>query len=183
QLQGAYLGEAQLQRANLVEAQLQGAYLGEAQLQGAYLGEAQLQGAGLSFSQLIGIMDTPMSLDQTNLSAVTNDGGALRFVDLSGARFDHRTNFRNAFLDASVEVPRAFELSNRRPCQWAWARAGNGGDPLTDSQFYAFWLGWLLTNPDRTERDVRLIWRGITPEERHDIDPVSPPPGCVWHPD
>ena len=94
-LEGADLPGAQLQDANLFGAQLQDADLGRAQLQDANLRRAQLQDANLRRAQLQGSMwhyailtgtaEQPNVPFSTNLSASTNNGGALRFVDLSRA--------------------------------------------------------------------------------------------------
>jgi hypothetical protein len=124
---------------------------------------------------LSGIKDSPQVLDDTNLSASTNDGGALRYVELRPARFDRSTDFRNAFLDSSVDVPHVLEERAGRPCQWAWARDANGGAPLTNVQFYSMWRGWLQTDQDffdGTWRSIAPAWDAVTP--------VSPPPGCTW---
>jgi uncharacterized protein YjbI with pentapeptide repeats len=96
QLQGAKLSSAQLQEADLLGAQLQGAKLIGAQLQGADLLGAQLQGTNLSRAQFD---------PNTNLSAATFRGAALRSVDFTTLPqiADH---LEHLFGDDTVKLPR-----------------------------------------------------------------------------
>jgi hypothetical protein len=106
QLQGAYLLGAQLQGAKLSSAQLQEAYLLGAQLQGAKLIGAQLQGADLLGAQLQGTNLSRAQFDpNTNLSAATFRGAALRSVDFTTLPqiADH---LEHLFGDDTVKLPR-----------------------------------------------------------------------------
>lgn len=169
QLQRADLWRAQLQEADLIEAQLQGADLSETQLQGAYLREAQLQGAvligaQLSVSHLNGRPDKPLHLEKTNLIASTNNGGALKFADLTEAAFNWRTDWRNIFLDASVSMTDVFRQQMGGLCQQAPTILG-------EEEFYAHWRGWLEAAPEGFEYD----WKTIAPAWYHNIPPIAPP--------
>ncbi|MGH1578014.1 pentapeptide repeat-containing protein [Planktotalea sp.] len=170
QLQNADLSRAQLQDANLSEAQLQDANLSRAQLQDANLRRAQLQGAVLHFAELTGKKSQINFLNATNLSASINNGGALRFVSLAGARFDAKTDFRNAFLDGSVARSAAFDEQMGTPCQWH-------ADILADEQFYGRWRGWVEAKPARRVSDD---WRFVGPAKWRDVTPIPPPEGCEW---
>lgn len=94
-----------LRGANLFRTFLAGANLSEAQMEGAILIGAQMKGANLSRALLTGTSDAPNLLHATNLRASINNGGALRFVDVTSAEIDDRTDWRNAFFDSSVTVP------------------------------------------------------------------------------
>jgi uncharacterized protein YjbI with pentapeptide repeats len=165
-LNGANLNEARLNGANLGRAQLEGAYLAGAHLEGTFLGWARLNGAevwgarltgaylfgarlegasvsgtgldraDLSYSSLMGTTGSAVSFRSTNLSAAVNDGGALRFADLSGAILDAKTDFRNSFGDGTVTLPGGFFGDFGRPCQWA-----GDDEALSDEAFYARWRG------------------------------------------
>ncbi|MCP3972215.1 MAG: hypothetical protein GY717_18210 [Rhodobacteraceae bacterium] len=146
---------------------MQGANFWEAQMQ-----EARMMGADLSRSTLTGMPDSPNPLTRTNLTAATNHGGALRFVDLTMIEFDAATDFRNAFLDASVALPDGFrdQMSGGKsgePCQWH-------PEELSDDEFHARWRGWL---------EVRPFWDSwvlYAPEAYRNIKPIPPDPGCEW---
>jgi hypothetical protein len=105
-LQGANLTRAKLQGAKLSSAQLQEAYLLGAQLQGAKLIGAQLQGADLLGAQLQGTNLSRAQFDpNTNLSAATFRGAALRSVDFTTLPqiADH---LEHLFGDDTVKLPR-----------------------------------------------------------------------------
>lgn len=169
-MEGASLRRAQLEGANVRRAQMEGADLLGAQMGGVDLRGAQMEGADLSFSKLMGMADHVIVLQDTVLDAAVNNGGALRFVDLSPAISNPASDFRNSFGDASVVLP-DFIGEDDRPCQWA------RGDPLPDEAFYARWRGWIELFPGGGEN----IWRSNAPEGWHDVQPVPPPPGCTWH--
>ncbi|MEM6386338.1 MAG: pentapeptide repeat-containing protein [Pseudomonadota bacterium] len=147
EMQGAVLNLAQMERANLSFAKLTNASLFGAQLEGANLFSAQLDNvnlegaklfdANLSFSIIWGRKDDPISLKGTNLSAAKNNGGAIRFSDLSGVVWDEKTDFRSAFLDATVTLPSGFYERMDKPCQWLV------GETLSESEFFSLWNWWL----------------------------------------
>jgi uncharacterized protein YjbI with pentapeptide repeats len=178
-LTGAFLDDARLVGAemrgtNLSAVRLNGADIGgtamseanlwSAQLEGVSLAGAELLGANLSYSRLVGSADSPLVLEWTNLDAVRANGSALRFVDLRAAIFSPTSDFRNAFGDATVLLPIPGE---NRPYQWPRRE-------LSDREFYARWRGWLALAPEAPS------WASIAPDEWHDVEPVPPPPGCVW---
>ena len=105
-----------------------------------------MEGANLSFSRLLGLKDRVTSLDRTNLNAVTNNGGALRFVDLTGAAWDEQTDFRNTFLDATVTVPAEFRNRMGHPCHWI-------APELDDTEFLSLWRWWV----ERVPRDIYFL--------------------------
>lgn len=195
QLTGADLGGAQMEGADLSGAQLQGARLFGAQMQGADLSGAQMQGANLSFTLLTGEPDEPQrpfeivfsgdqplkTLASTFLGAVENQGGALRAIDLTVAEFDPATDFRNAFLDASVTVTDAFRAQMGNPCQWA-------AEVLGDEEFFGRWRGWIeagsmdhggIQTPFGSVK-LSVQWEVIAPSEWRDVGPIPPPEGCAW---
>lgn len=139
-------------------------------MEGVDLFGAQMQGADLSYSNLTGTSEKPILLTSTNLSAVINNGGALRFVDLSTATFSTETNFRNAFIDGTSIVPAEFARANGNPCQWVLDRA------LSEEEFLGRWLGWI----DLNERSL-LPWFFLAPEGFEDVTPIPPDdPDCRW---
>lgn len=176
-MQGANLKFAQMHRADLKRARMEEAFLRGAQMEGVNLElarmpvvdlkRAQLQGANFSFSSLTGREDAQNSLDQTNLSRSINNGGMLRFVDLTDAEFDSATDFRNAFLDASVTMTGSFRTQMSSPCQWSDEKLGK-------TEFYGRWRGWVEAGPSSPS------WSDISPKGFEDVTPISPPPGCAW---
>lgn len=163
-LEGANLFGARLEGADLTGARLEGANLFGARLEGANLSGARLEGADLSLSTLTGTADQPMTLRSTNLSAVINNGGALRFVDLRLVISGAASTFRNSFADATVLLPESIEP----PCQWVRER-------LSDADFFARWRGWVEAAPNNQ------AWHLIAPEQWSDVEPKPPPAGCEWH--
>jgi len=123
--------------ADIFRAKMNGADLRLAQMEGANLSGAQMEGANLSLSHLVGLTDRPISLVNANLTAATNDAGVLRFVDMTGAMWDNRTDFRGAFLDGSVLLPDGFFERMGRPCQWVL------NAELNDAEFYSLWRWWV----------------------------------------
>ncbi len=177
-LERVQLTYADLSKSDLSGAGLSHANLRGAQMQGAILWEAQMQGANLSLSLLTGRPDRPTIDNDTDLSASTNDGGALRSVDLTPARFNHETDWRRVFLDASVRVSPDFRRTMEFPCQWIWAETANAGKPLPDDMFFAMWRGWLISL-----RGTDRNWTDIAPHEWHDVAPIAPPDWCRFDPD
>ena len=116
-------------------AQMDSVYLRSAELEGANLLGAQMKGAALSFSRFFGSADRMIGLITTNLNAVTNNGGALRFVVLTGAARDEQTDFRNVFLDGTVTMTPAFRTRMGHPCQWIT-------HTLDDTEFLSLWRWW-----------------------------------------
>ncbi|MEP3333474.1 pentapeptide repeat-containing protein [Sedimentitalea sp.] len=179
QMQGASLNRAQMQGANLIEAQMQGARLSWAQMQGASLSGAQMQGADLSGALLTGALENPNIASRTNLSASTNNGGALWFVDLRSAEIDAFTDWRNAFFDGSVLVPNDRKTQIGQPCLWGWI--AKNPDPLPDKEYFGRWRGWLTLDPEWDDGD--WSWLSSVPEDWRDVAPIAPPPDCIWHSD
>lgn len=106
-----------------------------AQMEGADLSDAQMERADLGLSRIFGLTDRRSVMTDTNLNASTNNGGALRFVDMTDALWDDKTDFRNAFLDASVIRPKPFEARMGTPCQWVT-------EDLKDQDFLSVWRWW-----------------------------------------
>ena len=170
-LRQADLREAVLKGTNLFGAQLPQADLRLARLINVTLGRAQLVGANLSASLILGTADQPKRFDNTDLSASLNAGGALRYVDLTGALLDPATDWRNVFYDASVRVPAPLRGQIGQPCLRDLPSV-----PLEDAAFFARWRGWLQMNPGWDED----YWPIIAPERWHDIPAVAPPRDCRW---
>ncbi len=131
-----------------------------------------LSGADLSDALLTAQPTDITLLEDTNLRAAANDGGARRFVDLTDIEFNAQTDFRNAFLDGSVAYADAFArqmgASQARPCQW-WPT------PITeDAEFFGRWRGWLEhpSNPNEF-----LFWSFPAPDPRQDVTPIPPARG------
>lgn len=108
-------------------------------------------------------------LEGTNLRMSINDGGMLRFADLSGAKFDAATDFCNDFLDASVTMTSAFRDRMGNPCQWAEG-------VLEDNEFDGRWRGWIEAH---SPYDWRSGWAYEGPDAYRDVMPIPPPPGCM----
>ncbi|OLS51318.1 hypothetical protein BV392_04425 [Rhodovulum sulfidophilum] len=168
QMEGANLSGAQMERAVLIDAQMEGADLSVVQMEGANLSGAQMEGADLSMSFLTGVRFEPLIIQSANLRAVTNGGGALRFADFRSVTFNEETNFRNAFLDGSVQITDGFRKQMGDPCQWH-------ADVLSDEEFFGRWRGWL----EASGMDSRH-WSNISPAGWSDVASIAPPEGCVW---
>ena len=176
-LQGAKAQGANLERANLSFVNLSPGVSGNTDLTGAVLTKAdlrwaQIQGAILSYSRMTGINSNPTELVGTNLSATVNDGSALRFVDLTLADFDNRTDWRNTFLDPSVTVTDFLRHRAGDPCRWRWADRANGGEPLDDEIFYGIWRGWLEADPNPP---FFWGWPDFAPEDWRDVTAIAHP--------
>ena len=187
QLQDADLSSAQLQGANLFGAQMQNTILRDAQMQNTELREtlfrntdlvrAQMQNSVLDFAVLTGVPDRQNVLFATNFSSSTNDGGMLRFVDLSHAQFDEKADWRNVFLDASVTDAGFKRIAARgAPCQWVRALIED------EAEFMALWRWWSGLVAGRN------IWQSIAPKGHEGTKVASPalrakygiPEDCTW---
>jgi alcohol dehydrogenase YqhD (iron-dependent ADH family) len=126
-------------------------------MEGANLWGARMEGADLRRSRIFGLTHRVSALTP-NLSASTNEGGAIRLVDLSDAVWDAETDFRDAFLDASVTVPDAFTTRMGSPCQWVDTR-------LSDTEFMSVWAWWL---------DQLEIGRFLQPSDIRNIPRPAP---------
>lgn len=116
-----------------------------------------MQGARLDFSALIGGAKRPIPFQSSNLSGVTNDGGALRYVNLTEAIFDTPPDLRNAFGDGSVDRPETIP----RPEHWPL-------HILDDTEFYGRWRGWVEAGREPE------IWAEIAPEGFEDVEAIPP---------
>ncbi|MCA0869707.1 pentapeptide repeat-containing protein [Seohaeicola saemankumensis] len=174
QMQGADFSGAQMEEAALSRAQMEGAVLWGAKMQGADLWGAQMEGADLSRALLTGTAKKLDLLHSTNLSASTNYGGALRFMDLTKTKFDSQTDWSNAFFDVSVIVPPNWRAQIGQPCLWNWIATQT--DPLSDEEFFGHWRGWLTLDPKWRDQN----WQFIAPEPYHDVPILPPPTGCRW---
>ncbi|MEM6826211.1 MAG: hypothetical protein AAF566_13980, partial [Pseudomonadota bacterium] len=136
------------------------------------LSRARMNGAVLDYSLLQGTPEKPNRLSSTNLSSAVNNGGALRWLDMSEVIFDPRTDFRNAFLDGSVDMTDAFaaqmSADGEEPCQWQRDRE------ITDSaEFYGLWRAWV-------EKGT-VPWLLVAPRGWRDVDPIDAfPKDCEW---
>lgn len=176
QMNGADLSWAEINRANLSGAQLNGSNLIGARMESVRLSRSQMEKANLSASYIVGGENGDVVFDRTNVSASVNHGGALRFVDLSGAVFDDQTDFRNAFLTDSVILPDDPLLGLRDLCQMV-------PEPLTDEEFHAHWRGWWEHSSNPNSDGIR--WERFAPAAYDNIPPALnyPPPGCTWKTD
>lgn len=167
QMKGAYFANAKMDGADFLAAQLEGAQFHDAQMEGAWFtgaylkgakfSQAKMKGARFTGSLLAGTCDQLIVLNSTDLRAATNNGGALRFVDLRRALVDARTDFRNAFGDGSVKLHDAMA----RPQHWP-------AEILDDAEFFGRWRGWLDAGP----RNV--LWNGIAPAAYKNVHPIAP---------
>lgn len=132
----AILRTAQMEKTNLFSAQLDGADLRGAIMQDVNLNGTKLPGANLGFAAIFGSDFLETTLSVTNLAATQASGTALRYVDLTQAEWDDKTDFRNAFLDASVTVPDYFRARMGNPCQWLSERLGY-------REFHSVWRWWI----------------------------------------
>jgi len=130
------LSGASMERAKLTRAQLQGANLSFANLEHTDFSWTNLSGATLSGSRFFGSDDRVLRLKSTNLSAVTNVSGALRFLDTTDAIWDEHTDFRNVFLDDTVKRSNEFRTRMGNPCQWVKVK-------LSEKEFFSIWRWWL----------------------------------------
>jgi len=176
QMPGAVLVDPKLEEVDFRWAKMQATLLIRAQMQGTNLSRAMLEEANFSNSFLAGTVKRKNTLHYSNLSASLNAGGALRFVDLRDILFDQATDFRNAFLDGSVQMTDAFRDQMGTPCQWA-----GEPEPLSDKVFFGRWRGWIehTTNPN----PPLLGWSIMAPEGFKDVTPIAPPDGCEWKTD
>lgn len=153
---GINLWDARLEGAKLDRAQLEESALNFANMAGVKLYGTHLEGADLSYSFLSSPADHSAILKDANISAATNNGGALRDLSLEGVIFDPNTDFRNVFLDGTVSVPEDFARQMgrpaSRPCQWV-------EDPLSDAEFFSIWRWWILKNDSYTRKFNTEMWR------------------------
>ncbi|MBL3596585.1 pentapeptide repeat-containing protein [Rhodovulum sulfidophilum] len=168
QLERADLSWAQLAEADLRNARLNGADLRSAQLKRVKLLQVQMERANLSRSFLTGAPTESLLLQLTNLAAAENNGGAVRFADLRGAVFDEETDFRNAFMDGSVQVSDGFRQQMADPCQWH-------ADTLSDEEFFGRWRGWIEATGGASSD-----WPLVAPSGWLEVRAIPPPEGCVW---
>lgn len=156
----------------LANSFLTGANLSEAQMEGASLWGALMEGAMFDYTRLTGVKTAYNTFADTTLSMSTNNGGMLRFVDLTGVEFDGGTDFRNAFLDGSVRMTDAFRQQMGDSCQWH-------DDVIEDDEiFYGRWRGWIEATP--SSPFALQIWASIAPEGFEDVEAIEPDQGCVW---
>lgn len=95
---------------------------------------------------------------------------------VSDAAFDRQSDWRNVFLDASVEVPPELRQWMGDPCQWRWAetyRDDNG--PLSDAEFFGMWRGWL-----ERAQDQLITWEQYAPDRWREVPAIAPPSECTW---
>ena len=173
----AKLQNARLERANLTGARFrntegQAASFWRAKMHDTDLRTAQFQKANLSYTLITGTDEVPNVLEFTNLEGSTNAGGALRHADLTDVIVDADTDFRNAFMDASVTLPDAFRAQLGDQCQ------SPQKDVLTDAEFYGRWRGW-IEHPSNPSRPA-LRWIDLAPPGMDNLTAIPPPEGCMW---
>lgn len=132
----AILRRALMEKTNLFSAKLDGADLRGAIMQDVILNGTKLHGANIGFAGIFGSDFLETTLSVTNLAATQASGTALRYVDLTQAEWDEKTDFRNAFLDASVTVSDDFRARMGNPCQWLSERLGY-------REFHSVWRWWI----------------------------------------
>ena len=172
-LAGANLWGAQMDHAQMNFAQMEGVFLNFASLKWTNFSGANMEVANFSYSHLTGWpqpkgegqVEMPNVLQDTNLSAATNEGGALRFTSFETVIFDAQTNFRNAFLDGSVKMTPGFAAQMNNPCQWI-------PEPLDDAEFYAYWRWWIEKRPVRSNTPP-VNWSLVAPDEWKDVPAAS----------
>jgi hypothetical protein len=109
-------------------------------------------------------------LASIDLSMATNNGGMLRFVDMTEAVFDEATDFRNVFLDGSVSMTPEFRARMGNPCQWI-------DEPIEDAEFYGRWRGWI----EAARKDFYAPeWESLAPREFKDVPAIPVSPFCKW---
>lgn len=159
-----------MQGAFLRHAHMEGAILIRANMAGTNLKHTHLEAAVFDYSMLTGTVAELNDLTKANLHGSLNRGGMLRYVNLKRARFDRYTDFRDVFLDGSVNMSAEFRAQMGDPCQWVQ-------EVLDDEKFYRHWRGWVETRQPLKKENH---WEEFAPEEYHHVDPISPPPGCGW---
>jgi hypothetical protein len=165
QMEGADLSRTQMEGADLSWAQMEGAALSWAQMEGADLTGARMEGADWRLARLMGSEGAEMRING-DLSGVDAAGAALRFVDLTEATSSPSSDFRNAFGDATVQLPIP---DADRPCHWP-------NRALSDAEFFGRWRAWVELKFHQED------WRQIAPGEYHHVTPIPPDdPDCRWH--
>lgn len=166
-LRRALFTGADLRATNFAWTDLREATLVEARLLSVDLDWAYLQQADISRSYMAGHKGEHTRLSGTNFEATKNLGGAIRYVEATEAIFDYRTDWRNTFLDGTVNLPEQLRRRLGRPCQWTEKK-------LDDEQFFGFWRGWV-------EHGTAHDWKRLPiPTEFKNVTPIPPPPGCEW---
>jgi uncharacterized protein YjbI with pentapeptide repeats len=176
QMQYSFLNQARFKNVDLRQAQLQGANLREATLEDVDLERTNLHEANISLSLIKGSNLISSKMELANLKGTINNGGALRFIDLTGVIFDDQTDFRNAFMDSSIKLDASFRSILGDQCQSAL----DARQPLSEEEFYGRWRGWVEHETSRYRFDARFHWRNISPPEYLDVTAIPPRRGCVW---
>ncbi|WP_299962158.1 pentapeptide repeat-containing protein [uncultured Roseobacter sp.] len=154
-LRGVRMARANMTRSTLEDVDLQGALLDDAIFRNAEMVRVQLRGA---------------FMNGTDLNGSVNNGGLLRNIDLTAVVFDKRTDFRNVFLDGTVQLPEGFQNQMGHPCQWV-------DQDLDDEAFFGRWRGWIEAAPPEYAPPA---WEQIAPDDYKDTSAIPPPPGCTW---
>lgn len=170
-LDGALLHRAKLVRADLREAVLTGADLVRSDFSGAWLertriGRATVSGASFANANLASLMldhTGDFWFGPTDFTDARLLWVAFRNADMSQARFSGDEALPHTFGDGSVSLPEGMA----RPCHWA-------DDVLDDVAFHARWRGLTLAT------NLRPSWRGMADPAFDDVEPVLPPPDCVF---
>lgn len=166
--------DAELSGASFVQAQLLGADFTYAHMRGVNLDRSNLSAAQFGFAYLAGIPTNQIinrarnTIDrfsftsrqsrqpalEVNITGTSFRNAAIRFYDLSAARFDGQTNIRDAFLDATVSLPEGLVDPNDIPCHWLKRPANN------DEEFFGRWRGMVEA---RGGGAFRPTWPSIAP--------------------
>ncbi len=179
-MSGSDLSSSEFVNSALFQTDFQDANLRWVEFSNSGMLGTNFENSTLSFS-LISFNQDEGEFNGVDMRGAVNDGGALRNLDMRGITTDEKTDFRNAFLDASVFVTPEFEDRMGTPCQWVWAREANNGAPLEDETFFAMWRGWAEKKPDRdVTRRFADMWQFNAPRGLADIVPIAPPEGCSW---
>ncbi|MEO3414006.1 pentapeptide repeat-containing protein [Roseovarius sp. CAU 1744] len=151
---GVSLWEARLDGAVLEHAQMEEVNLSFAKMTETLLTNTYLERATLNYSYLTGPRLHFANMVDANLSGAINNGGAMRALDMTGARFSPMTDFRNVFMDGSVVVPKEFADQMGTPCQWI-------KQTLADPEFFSLWRWWVRQHPVYADDFNDEMWRDL----------------------
>ncbi|MEL6620363.1 MAG: pentapeptide repeat-containing protein [Pseudomonadota bacterium] len=152
QMRNASLRSVEMNGTRLFRANMRGVNLVRARMEDVDLFGTDLRGANLNTSYLAGTKDRRVRMTGTDLSGAQNAHGALRFVNMTGAKWDAETDFREVFMDGSVTVSADFRARMGNPCQWL-------SETLDTAEFNSMWRWWLQLSGNRFWLRSTASWR------------------------
>lgn len=154
----AYMPNVNLDRSNLSSAQFAFAYLaGEPHHQNLNIVRNSLNRLPFTSSQ------NRQAAVELNIAGASFRNAAIRYYDLSAAKFDDQTNLNDAFLDTTVSLPAGLVDQNNPPCHWLDRPAKN------DEEFFGRWRGMVEA---RGGGALRPTWNSIAPPGWEDVQAI-----------